>query len=292
MSERVVLKRGQTPTKRGKAKTGARKKGAPQRGAKRKSSRPWVAPVVASGLALTALGAAWLYDLPGQLWMATAKTAANAGFEVRDVELTGAREMEKLPLYTAALDGASDSMLLVDLDEVKARLETLPWVAEAHVGRQWPDRLLIDIDERVPAAIWQNEGRHRLVDATGLVLPARDVGRFAELPLIVDDRANENLRGLLILLRDYPALADRFAAASWRGNRRWDITLDSGEIVMLPQDQGDVRRALDAFVRMDRETGLTGRGFASLDFRVPKQMVVRAGDEVDGSVPIVKGTEI
>ena len=65
--------------------------------------------------------------------------------------------MRRLPLYTAALDGASDSMLLVDLDEVKARLELLPWVEEASVGRVLPDRLVVDIKEREPAAIWQHE---------------------------------------------------------------------------------------------------------------------------------------
>ncbi len=288
MSGRVVLKRGQRPSAKG-ARASAKRAPAPL---KARASRPWIAPTVAVLLAVGALGTAWLYQLPDRLWLAAAKGVAAAGFEVRNVEVDGAKEMRKLPLYTAALDGASDSMLLVDLDEVKQRLELLPWVEEARVGRVLPDTLKIDITERRPVAIWQNDGMHRLIDAQGRILQADDLGRFASLPLVVDDGADRQAGTLVKLLEDYPAFAEHFASATWRGGRRWDVQLKSGETILLPEGDGAVRRALDSFVRMERDTKLTGRGFAALDFRVPKQMVVRAGAEGGETLMTIDGTEI
>ncbi|MEM8827165.1 MAG: FtsQ-type POTRA domain-containing protein [Pseudomonadota bacterium] len=288
MSERVILKRGQkTPAKRARAKPARSKRPA----SASTPARPWLAPTLAVLAAVVALGTAWLYQLPERLWLGAAKGVAAIGFEVRDVDVSGTRHMARLPVYTAALDGASDSMLLVDLDDVKARLELLPWVAEASVGRVLPDRLTIDIVERRPIAIWQNEGRHRLIDAEGRILQTEDLARFAALPLVVDEGADREAGALVALLADYPAVEEHFASAIWRGGRRWDIQLKSGETLLLPEDGAAVRRALDAFVRLDRDTGLVGRGFVSLDFRVPAQMVVRTGAE-ENVVTTVAGTEI
>ncbi|EMD82130.1 cell division protein FtsQ/DivIB [Pacificimonas flava] len=291
MSDRVVLKRGQgRPSRAPKRKAPARRKAAGAR--TEAAARTLGLTIISVAAAVLTVGAAWLYDLPGKLWLAAANVVAGAGFEVRDVEVTGTRYMARLPLYTAALDGASDSMLLVDLDDVKRRLENLPWVAEASVARVLPDRLLIDVTEREPAAIWQNNGEHYLIDAGGRVITRQGMQRFAGLPLIVDEGANRQASELLALLGDYPAVADQLRAATWRGERRWDLTLDSGETILLPEGDANARRALDSFLRLDRESSLTGRGFASLDFRVPGQMAVRVSKEPGAGLELLKGTEI
>lgn len=291
MAERVVLKRGQA--KPAKARKSAPKRRKPaKRGGQPGLAQRFLLPSLVVVGAVAALGAAWLYGLPDRLWYATANVVASAGFEVRDVEVRGAERIDRLPVYTAALDGASDSMLLVDLDEVKVRLERLPWVEQASVGRVLPDKLVIDVTERSPAAIWQNQGRHRLIDGEGNVLTSEGLEAYADLPLIVDDGANEQVGALLGILADYPAVADNLQAATWRGDRRWDFALASGETLMLPEGEGAARRALDAFVRLDRSTGLTGRGFATIDFRVPEQMVVRVSREPGAGFDTLEATEI
>ena len=287
MSERVILKRGDRATR----KAAPKRKPAARKSARSAVKLPW-AGITATLVAIAALGTAWLYDLHGKLWLAAANIVADAGFEVRNVEVNGASHMEKLPLYTAALDGASDSMLLVDLDRVKVQLENLPWIDHASVGRRLPDTLVIDVTERTPAAIWQNDGRHMLIDDTGRVIATHGFERFAGLPLVVDEGADKAIGELLTLLRDYPTIAENFAAATRRGERRWDLLLKSGETVHLPEGQKATRKALDNFVRLDRDTGLTGRGFATLDFRVGGQMVVRVSREPGAGFETIGGTEI
>ena len=287
MSERVILKRGDRATR----KAAPKRKPAARKSARSAVKLPW-AGITATLVAVAALGTAWLYDLHGKLWLAAANIVADAGFEVRNVEVNGASHMEKLPLYTAALDGASDSMLLGDLDRVKVQLENLPWIDHASVGRRLPDTLVIDVTERTPAAIWQNDGRHMLIDDTGRVIATHGFERFAGLPLVVDEGADKAIGELLTLLRDYPTIAENFAAATRRGERRWDLLLKSGETVHLPEGQKATRKALDNFVRPDRDTGLTGRGFATLDFRVGGQMVVRVSREPGAGFETIGGTEI
>jgi cell division protein FtsQ len=237
------------------------------------------------------VGGAWLYEVPKRLNIAAARGVAQAGFEVRDVEVRGLHHMSRLPVYTAALDGASDSMLLVDLDVVRERLRLLPWVADASVGRKLPDTLVIDIVERSPAAIWQYGGRHALVDAEGHVLVTRRLTQFAHLPVVVGKGANTEVGALARLLQDYPAVAKHVGGAVRVGERRWDLKLAGGETLALPEGDAAARKALDTFVRMDRDNGLLGKGFVRFDMRLPDRMTVRMASN-DGKEPMIAGTEI
>lgn len=270
MSERITLKRGKRPPPQ-KVKPPAR----PRARAKGPQPSRLMAPAVSLGAAGIALFAAWLYQLPDKLWMAAAMGVADAGFEVRNVEVTGLKSMSRLPVYTAALDGASDSMLLVDLDEVRERLLMLPWVKDASVGRQLPDTLAIAVTERKPYAIWQYRGQHRLVDADGAILPTPNIGRYAKLPIVVGRGANTEAANLIALLHDYPAAAKHVAGAVWIGERRWDLKLKSGETLALPDDYAEARQALSNFVRIDRDSGLVDKGFARFDMRLADRLTVR-----------------
>jgi len=293
MSERITLKRGKRPPPQ------RAKPPAPRARAKGPKSGRLMAPAVSLGAAGIALFAAWLYQLPDKLWMAAAVGVADAGFEVRNVEVTGLKTMSRLPVYTAALDGASDSMLLVDLDDVRARLLMLPWVKDASVGRQLPDTLAIEITERRPYAIWQYRGEHRLVDAEGAVLPTDDIARYAKLPIVVGKGANTEAANLIALLHDYPAAAKHVAGAVWIGERRWDLKLKSGETLALPDDYAEARNALGNFVRIDRDSGLVDKGFTRFDMRLADRLTVRISQN-DKKPPVARkntqpatgGTEI
>jgi hypothetical protein len=60
--------------------------------------------------------------------------------------------------------------VLVRADKVEEELESLPWVRHASVRRVFPDRVEIQLDERVPVAwIWAS-GSYALLDTEGVVL--------------------------------------------------------------------------------------------------------------------------
>jgi cell division protein FtsQ len=285
MSERISLKRGQIP----KPAPRRAAKSAPKRSPERmvrvpmgpRSLRRWIG---GTALALALVGgttALWLARVPQDAWFETMRGVGDAGFEVRNVEITGVRNMGKMPVYSAALGGPTNSMAAIDLDEVRDRLLVLPWVADARVARRLPDTLLIDIAERKPAALWQYRQRLALIDKTGRVLTRERLDRFAHLPLIVGPRANDRAVGIMAMLAERPELLSQVDAAILVGHRRWDVRFKTGATLALPEGDDAARRALLLFARMDSDNGLLGQGFSRFDMRLPDRMVVRTGAKIE-----------
>lgn len=220
--------------------------------------------------------------LPEKTLLAAANTGSQAGFVVRQVEITGAINQPRLSIYREILEGGSDSMLLTDLQAMRTRLQALPWVKTVSIARRWPDRLEVRVTERAPAALWQQHGRIRLIDAEGILLPADDLSQFPNLPLVVGAGAKDEAAGLLKLVAAHPELAKDMQAALWIGQRRWDMRMKSGETISLPEGKA-AAAALMRFAEIHRDTPLLGRGFVRFDLRVADKMVVRVGGD-PGSV--------
>lgn len=218
---------------------------------------------------------ATVLQLPQRWWHQGAVAAADAGFEVRHVEISGLKHLSRLPVYAAALDGATNSMLLVDIDAARQRLLALPWVADASVGRRLPDTLIVDIVERRPAALWQYRQRVVAIDRTGQLLTTDSLERFGQLPLVVGPGANRRAGEILARLEHHPALAKNVEAALLVGGRRWDLRLRTGETMALPEGDAATERALVQFAALDRSRGLLAKGFTRFDLRTPDKMTVR-----------------
>lgn len=212
--------------------------------------------------------------LPDRLLLAAATQASAAGLTVRHVDIAGAQHLPRLAIYQEVLEGGSDSMWLIDLPAVRARLQALPWVADAEVGRHWPDRISVKVIERQPAALWQEREQMFLIDRAGEVLPADDLADFAGLPLLVGAGARPQAGSFLRMVGHHPDLARQMEAAIWIGGRRWDLRMKSGETISLPEGVA-AAAALQRFADIDRETPLLGRGFQRFDLRIPGKMVVR-----------------
>lgn len=71
----------------------------------------------------------------------------------------------------------------VDLEATRERIASLPFVHEAEISRQWPDRLLVSIAERVPVAVI-NLDRLHYVDGGGEIFKPVEVGEEVDFPVI------------------------------------------------------------------------------------------------------------
>ena len=136
------------------------------------------------------------------------------------------------------------AMPLVDLAATRARLLRFGWIREARVSRRLPDTLVIDIVERQPVAIWQNNQQLSLIDADGVVLEPVRIDHMPNLPLVIGPDANRHIGGLGSLLQAAPRLRPQIAGATWVGQRRWDIRFQSGELLTLPEGDEEARRAI------------------------------------------------
>jgi cell division protein FtsQ len=225
------------------------------------------------GVALVAL------DVPAKLGRAAGEAVGDAGFRVKSVDVQGIKRMDPRPVYEIALDQKTTAMPLVDVADIRKRLLEFGWVKDARVSRRFPDTLVIDIVERKPAALWQDEDRLTLIDAEGVVLDRVPVAQMPDLPLLIGKGANAQTVTLERLLDKAPSLKPQLVSATWVGQRRWDLSFQSGETVALPEGEAAAISALVRFAKMDQSAGLLGRGILRFDLRIPGKMTVRLARE-------------
>jgi cell division protein FtsQ len=166
-------------------------------------------------------------------------------------------------------------MPLLDVSDIRNRLLKFGWVKDARVSRRFPDTLVIDIVERTPTALWQDDDRLTLIDSEGVVLDRVQVSQMPDLPLLIGKGANAQTVALERLLNKAPALKAQLVSATWVGQRRWDLSFQSGETVALPEGEALASDALVKFAKMDKSAGLLGRGMLRFDLRIPGKMTVR-----------------
>ena len=232
----------------------------------------WMFGLFAAGAAALALVA---LDVPAKFGTAVGEKIGEAGFRVRSVDVQGIQRMDSEPVFKIALDQKSMAMPLVDVAGIRERLLQYGWVKDARVSRRLPDTLVVDIVERKPSALWQDEQRLSLVDSDGVVLDRVPISAMPDLPLLIGPGANVQSRNLNGLLKDVPTLRPQLESAKWVGGRRWDLNFQSGETVALPEGEEAAKTALQKFAKVDKSDGLLGRGIVRIDLRIPGKMVVR-----------------
>jgi len=214
-------------------------------------------------------------DLDGRhsrLGRAVLGVSADLGMSVRNVIVDG-RSMTPPGDILHVLDvGRGTPILAIRPQEARNQLEALPWVKSATIERQLPDTLRIHLVERKPLALWQYHEKMALIDSDGVVVTTEDLGRFANLLLVVGENAPAHTQDLLALLRQEPALMKHVISAVWVGDRRWDLHLDNDIVVALPEQ--NPLAAWQRLARIEQDHDVFGRNIDRIDLRLADRVVV------------------
>jgi cell division protein FtsQ len=209
-----------------------------------------------------------------------ARIGRGIGMKVESIEVRG-RENTPEPLLRAAL-GASrgDPIFAFSVEQARARIEMLSWVQSVAVERRLPGTIVVDLTEKRPFAVWQNQGKFQLIDRTGMVVTNEDIGGFGNLPLVVGIGAPRHAADMLDTLAKWPALQRRVAALVRVGDRRWNLRLNNGADVMLPE--GAEAAAIGRLMELQTSDSLLDRPLTSIDLRLPDRMVLHPAPENHG----------
>lgn len=199
--------------------------------------------------------------------------AANLGLRVERVTVRGRLHTDPAKILDSVGVHRGDPILGVNPDEVRRRLEALDWVAEAKVERLLPDAVHIEIIERRPFALWQRDRRLTLIDRNGAAISDQAVPEAAGLPLVVGDGAADHAASLMAMLSSEPKLYERVRAAVWVGARRWNLRLDNGIDIRLPEQDPDI--AWRRLAKLEREHRLLERQVQAVDLRIPDRLIVQ-----------------
>ena len=204
--------------------------------------------------------------------------SAEGGFRVEQVDVVGREQTDPKALLAAAGLKRGDPILAFSPEAARQRIESLPWVASAAVERQLPNTVAITIVERKPIALWQHNEKISLIDSVGANLGTVAIETAPPLPLVVGGDAPSHASELLGLLAEHPDIAKRVQASSWIGSRRWDLKLDNGVEVRLPEV--GIADALQQLADAEASSRLLERDVAAIDLRLAGKMIVRLAHEV------------
>jgi len=210
-----------------------------------------------------------------------------AGFGIEAVKLSGQREIDEFQILEALEIHEGSSLALFDAAGARERLNEMAWVKNASVMKFYPSTLQINIEERIPYALWQRGDLVSIVNESGDVITDDVDGRYANLLLVVNHGAQRRAVEINTALEKVPELRPRVRAAFLISDRRWDLQLENGISVRLPEENIDA--ALADLVKMDEESGLLSRDIVAIDMRLADRVTVRLSDEAAEQRKVMTG---
>ena len=198
---------------------------------------------------------------------------ADAGFRVNNILVEGRYETDPDVLRAIVNLNRGDPIFAFDPAETREMIERLSWVREAHVERRLPDTVYIGIVERKPIALWQHKNKLRVIDEEGVTLTDKLGVNQKTLPIVVGEYANEQAYNLLVMLEAEPEIKNLVEAATWVGDRRWDLTLKNEIIVRLPENE--IGLALSRLAKAQEKDKILDKDLNLVDLRETDRITVR-----------------
>lgn len=201
----------------------------------------------------------------------------DAGLVLDQLRIEGAERTKRYDILSVLEVDGGMPLLAVELEEIRERLESLPWVRRAAVARRFPNELAIIIEERQPFALWQKNGILQLVDTEGQIVKGVGLTEFESLRILVGDGAPEASMELAALSAIDPDLMALVRSVIRVGNRRWDLLFTNGIRVKLPDNatDWDSESAFARFSELEANDRLLDREVSVIDMRFDDRIVLR-----------------
>lgn len=105
-----------------------------------------------------------------------------------------------------------------------------------------------------------------------MIAPLRD-NKFASLPLFVGEGAETEAAAFEEQLSNWPDLQKRVTAYIRIGDRRWDLRMDNGVVVRLPEE--NLARAMHTLSTLEQDQQVLERDIETVDLRLPDRTTIQ-----------------
>ncbi|MGL5447390.1 MAG: cell division protein FtsQ/DivIB [Rhabdaerophilum sp.] len=199
------------------------------------------------------------------------------GFGVEQIAVEGHAELTRDEVIAFSGLDPRASLPFLDPQDLRAKLLAVPLIAEAQVTKLYPDRLRIDIRERVPYALWQIDGEVKVIAADGTAIETFSDARFLRLPHVVGPESNLRVTEYATLTAAVPELQSQIRAGTLVAGRRWNLKLLNGVDLLLPEE--GAAEALKAFWAIEKDAKVTDRAVLAVDLRLKDRITLRLTEE-------------
>ena len=172
------------------------------------------------------------------------------------------------------------SIFHVDQELLQEQISNIKEIESFAIDPQGGGNLVINATQANPVAIWKNDGKYKLITKSGrTVAGVFHPGEEPGLPLVAGDGANKAAGEIPFLLNISSALRDRMEGLIRVGERRWDIMMKNGTLIMLPEQ--DPVGALQQVMSWEEGHSITSRRISRIDMRIPREPSFRVVSEED-----------
>jgi cell division protein FtsQ len=214
-------------------------------------------------------------------WFAQRPMFALKAIRIEPAAETQLRHVSVATIRTAAVPRVKGNFFSANLESVREAFETVPWVRKASVRREWPNQLIVTIEEHRPLGIWGDQGK--LVSVLGDVFvanlaEAEEDGELAvfggpegsAVEVVARYRELHDWLGPAGLAPDSLTLSERYA---------WTLRLTNGVKVELGREQSKstIRDRVERLVGIYPQlvARLQDR-LESVDMRYPNGLALKA----------------
>lgn len=174
----------------------------------------------------------------------------------------------------------SGNFFTLDLAQAQAAFEAVPWVRQAVVSREFPNRLRVTLQEHQAVAFWGRDEDTRLVNAHGEVFEVNEGDVEAEdLPRLMgpNSQAADVLKAYRLLAPLFATLDSQLDQLELSGRGSWRARLDSGAQLELGSGSPElIAQRTQRFVSTVSQTSSRfGRHIESADLRYPNGYALR-----------------
>lgn len=216
---------------------------------------------------------------------AASATVADAGFGVYEIQINGNRRVPTQSIFAALGLSPGQSIFDVNLRNARARIMALDWIASADVVRRYPDTVTVTVAEKKAFALWQSpalgngSGGVAVVERSGGLITTQGVDAFTHLPKLIGPGAPGHAADLVDAVRVHRAISARIAAYERVSDRRWNLILNGGVVVKLPETGW--QKQIDDLESLIVDKSILEKSVMEIDLRAPTHyfFVLKSGEQ-------------
>jgi cell division protein FtsQ len=206
----------------------------------------WIALLlIISSAALSISALLYHLDIHGRVAKVMQTGINSTDWTIKHIVIVGAEHVLEDTVREIIGFSEGDATMAVDIFVAKQKLEKNSWIDKASIKRDGVDAIIIEIEEEVPQAIYEQGGRYWLINAKGRLIDAVDPSMRPELVRVCGKDANLYYAAILKEVSLERQLMENIEQLRFIDGRRWDIILKNNIILKLPSMK--VAEALDVF---------------------------------------------
>ncbi len=198
---------------------------------------------------------------------------SSLGFNIEQVQINGHLLTSEAEILSVLNLEKNSSTINFDAKKARKNLLSLPAIADVNVRKSLPNKLLINITEFEPIAIWQVGGESYLINEKGKKIAKAQNGANDDLIFVIGKGGAENASIILNAIKRHTEISKNIYALSRIADRRWDIIYKNGLRVRLPEFGVDA--ALSRLEHYQQNYSLFNKDINLIDLRVDDLLVVR-----------------